>query len=238
MKKTFLIIAIIAVIIIILGGIFLFLQSRNFFGFFGNNENVPVNETFSAREKSIITSGTYNITSENSIVNWSARRPLIQDYINSGTINIKEGIITVADNTATGNFIIDMNTIRVGLTSKKPGRESALEKHLKTADFFDVEKFPTASFTIKNVIAEPDSAKTFDYTITGDLAIKNATNEISFPAKIYAENGKFRAEGSVEIDRTKWGLTYGSGSFFKNLADNTISDIISFSFSITAKKTE
>ena len=236
MKKTFLIIAIIAVIIIILGGIFLFLQSRNFFGFFGNNENVPVDETFSTREKSIIASGIYNITSENSIVNWSARRPLIQDYINSGTINIKEGIITVADNTATGNFIINMNTIRVGLTSKKPGRESALERHLKTADFFDVEKFPTASFTIKNVIAEPDSAKTFDYTITGDLAIKNATNEISFPAKIYAENGKLRAEGSVEIDRTKWGLTYGSGSFFKNLADNAISDIISFSFSITAEK--
>ena len=63
-------------------------------------------------------------------------------------------------------------------------------------------------------------------------------NEISFPAKIYAEKGKLRAEGSVEINRTKWGLTYGSGSFFKNLADNAISDIISFSFSITAKKAE
>ena len=236
MKKPFLIIIIIAVIIIIIVGIFLFLQSRNFFGFFGDNENVPVNETFSVGEKSMVQPGIYNITSENSRIDWSARRPLIQDYINSGTINIKEGIITVADNTATGNFIIDMNTIRVGLTSKKPGRESALERHLKTADFFDVEKFPTASFTIKNIVAKPDSAKTFDYTISGDLAIKNATNEISFPAKIYAEGEKLRAEGYVEIDRTKWGLTYGSGSFFKNLADNAISDIISFSFSITATK--
>lgn len=236
MRKLFLIIAIIVAIIIVVGGIFLFLQSKGFFRFSTNNKAVPISETLPAGEKSIVPFGTYAVTPDNSIINWSAQRPLIKDYINSGTIKIKEGVIAVANNAATGNFIINMDTIKVGLTSKKPGRESALEKHLKTADFFDVKNFPIALFTIKKTVAEPDSAKTFNYAITGDLTIKGITNEISFPAKIYAENEKLRAEASVEINRTKWGLTYGSGSFFQNLADNMISDIIYFSFSITAKK--
>lgn len=239
MKKFFLIIAIIIIIIIVAGGIFLFLQNKGFFRFSTNNKAVPISETLPAGEKSIVPLGIYAVTPDNSIINWSAQRPLIKDYVNSGTIKIKEGIIAVANNTATGTFIIDMNTIKVGLTSKKPGRESALEKHLKTADFFDVKNFPVASFTIKKTVAKLDrldSAKTFNYAITGDLTIKGITNEISFPAKIYAGNEKLRAEASVEINRTKWGLTYGSGSFFQNLADNVISDIISFSFSITAEK--
>jgi hypothetical protein len=67
------------------------------------------------------------VAASESTVNWSAKKPLIDGYVNSGTIDVKEGTITVAGTQASGSFTIDMDTIHVGLTAKKPGQEGTLE---------------------------------------------------------------------------------------------------------------
>lgn len=187
-------------------------------------------------EKLVVADGSYTVDTQSSVVRWSGKKPLISGYTNSGTIGVSSGSITVADNTASGEFTIDMDTLDVGLTAKKPGQEGALEGHLKGERWFDTATYPTATFVITNVNKRADSDATHIYDVTGDLTMKGITNRISFPAEIYqTASGEIRAIASTEIDRTKWGITAGSGSFFDDLADNVIDDMIAISFDISAQ---
>lgn len=190
----------------------------------------------SSAQRSVPQAGSYTVIEEESEVAWSAKKPLIEGYVNSGTIGLKEGSIEIKNDLATGSFVMDMNTLKVGLTAAKPGKESALEGHLKKADFFDVEKYPTAEFKITSVAPRADSTTTFMYDVTGDLTMKGVTHQITFPAMIYEEGGKVYAKADTEIDRTKWGITYNSGAFFDNLANNMIDDKVALSFEIVAQK--
>jgi len=183
----------------------------------------------------VVPAGQYAVVTGESSFNWSAKKPLIDGYVNSGTIALSKGTISVTDTSASGSFTLDMNTLDVGLTAKKPGKEGALEGHLKSADFFDVEKYPTATFVIQDVEATAESSATFTYRVTGDLTMKGKTNEVSFPAQIYMKDGKLMAKASFEIDRTDWGLTYGSGNFFQDLGNNLIDDMVSISFDLVAE---
>jgi len=70
----------------------------------------------------------------------------------------------------------------------------------------------------------------------GDLTIKGQTHEVTFPATIYTDNeGVTYAEATFGIDRTLWGITAGSSSFFDNLADNVVDDIVAMSFKLVAR---
>lgn len=194
-------------------------------------------ETEVAGTKSVVTDGTYTVRAEESTVSWAGKKPLIEGYVNSGRIGLKDGSITVANDTATGDFTVDMNTLTVSNTAKKPGQESKLEGHLKSGGWFDVETYPTATFKITKVTPRADSDTTFVYDVSGDLTMKDKTNPISFPATINLdEAGLLHAKASFEIDRTKWGLTFGSDTFFDNLADNAISDMVALSFNLVAAK--
>lgn len=225
--------AIVGIIAVLLVGLGVYLIVEN------KKEVSPTSEIQTKQtsgERSVPEAGSYTVVPEESEVSWSARKPLIEGYINSGTIGVSEGTITIGENTASGAFTIDMNSLKVGLTAKKPGREGALEGHLKKADFFDVATYPTATFTIDSVTPRADSETTFVYDVKGTLTMKGKTGEVAFPATIYEENGKLVAEAETMIDRTKWGITYGSGSFFDNLADNAVDDMVALSFFVTADK--
>ena len=187
--------------------------------------------------RQVVTPGSYSVDISTSEVRWAGKKPLIDGYINSGTIGLTEGTITVSDDVATGSFTIDMNTLAVGSTAKKPGKESLLEGHLKGTGWFNVAEFPTTLFVITKVTPRADSDVTFEYDVTGDLTMKDVTNEISFPATIYESvDGNINVEAVTVLDRTKWGITSMSGSFFDDLADNVIDDNVQLSFSLKAEK--
>ncbi len=183
-----------------------------------------------------IPAGTYAVNTAKSVVNWAAKKPLIDGYINSGTIQVMAGTVTVAAGGTTGSFTMDMNTLDVGLTAKKPGQEGKLEEHLKGERFFNVAAFPTATFVITRVtpVATPTIEKT--HTLTGDLTMKGQTVSVTFPAVIYAEDGVLVARATADIDRTKWGITAGSKNFFENLGDNMIDDLVGLSISLEATR--
>ena len=161
----------------------------------------------------------------------------IRDSINSGSITVTGGTIVAGENSATGVFTIDMNTLSVSNTPTKPGSENALEGHLKGERWFDVEAFPEASFSITEVKSRADSETTFEYDITGKLTMRDVTGTLSFPATIYTDdNGTLHAKADFEFDRTIWGITAGSGSFFDSLADNVVDDVVALSFKLVAEK--
>ncbi|MEZ4194960.1 MAG: YceI family protein [Candidatus Paceibacterota bacterium] len=174
------------------------------------------------------------VETEESKVNWAGKKPLIDGYVNKGFLAVSDGQIEITGEEVSGNFTIDMNTLSVSDTPTKPGRESALEGHLKGEGWFNVGQFPEASFVITQAEMSNSGG---NYLVTGDLTMKGVTNEISFPASVYLdEAGSLVAEANFEFDRTKWGITSGSGSIFDNLADNVIDDMVALSFVLVANK--
>ena len=142
-----------------------------------------------------------------------------------------------ADSQHSAEFVIDMNTLSVSGTPAKPGRESALEEHLKGERWFNISEYPTAMFAIRGIVPREESAEKNLYDVTGELTMKGKTGQLTFPAKIYmSEDGSLHAIADFEFDRTQWGITAGSGSFFDNLADNVIDDMVSLSFHLVAEK--
>lgn len=199
--------------------------------------SVADTETIAASARDIVSGGAYEVDPTRSTITWAGKKPLLEGYINSGTLGITGGEIMVVENeTATGEFTIDMNTLSVGSTPTKPGSESMLEEHLKGENWFAVDTYPEASFMIDAVTARPDSEETYIYDVAGTLTMKDVEGVLAFPAMIYLDDeGYLRAEASFSFDRTKWGITAGSGSFFDSLADNVIDDMVQLSFSIVAE---
>ncbi len=133
----------------------------------------------------------------------------------TGNISFKSGELTFTDKVLTqGSFEIDMNSITC--TDLSGGMADKLVGHLKADDFFGVATYPTAKFEITK--AAPRGGD--NYIITGNLTIKDKTESITFDAKV----SKTASEATFKVDRTKYGIKYGSSSFFDNLGDKAISN--------------
>ena len=133
-----------------------------------------------------------------------------------GTIDLKSGHLEMDGNKLTGGeFVVDMTSITNLDMAPGEGKEK-LEGHLKSDDFFGVENHPTA----KLVITSAESMNKNSYSVKGDLTIKGKTNPVTFVVSIY-EN---KATATLKVDRAKYDVRYGSGSFFDNLGDKAIYD--------------
>lgn len=157
------------------------------------------------------------VNTKASTFNWLAKKVTGEHY---GTINIQDGILMVDKGKLTGgDFTIEMNSLTNTDGTNAPNQR--LVTHLKSGDFFDVEKFPTSTFKITKAV--PKGGENYD--ITGDLTIKGVKQSVTFPAKVKVDGkGNVSAEAKFDVDRTKFGLQYRSGSFFENLGDKLIYD--------------
>ncbi|KND51448.1 MAG: Rhodanese-like domain protein [Parcubacteria bacterium C7867-001] len=194
----------------------------------------PTAENLTGTTTAPVEGTTYQIDPSASTVTFAGSKPLIPNYVDTGTIGIKSGTLSVNGATGTGSVVIDMATVKVGMTGKGTGPADSLTEHLKKSDFFDIATYPTATFTISNVAARADSGTTSLYDVTGTLTMKGKTNEVTFPAKIYLQDGKLHADASVTIDRTKWGITFGSKDFVANIGNNAISNDVKLTLNIVA----
>ena len=141
-----------------------------------------------------------------------------------GTIELKSGYLTFDNNDLVGGeFVIDMTTIVCTDLSGKG--KASIEGHLKSDDFFSVDKFPTANLTILDVKKKGLG----QYQVNANITIKGMTQEIMFDAEIKEKTAKAK----LVIDRTEFGIIYKSGNFFEELADKAIYD--EFKLSIELK---
>src|SRR5690606_19721670 len=96
----------------------------------------------------------------------------------------------------------------------KAGQESTLEGHLKGNGFFDVANYPTATFRVIDVSPKvlPGPTQT-EYTASGELTMKGQTNNVAFPMRVVVgENGEVWMYATLDLDRTKWGINFGSAT--------------------------
>ena len=158
-------------------------------------------------------SQTYKIDVSKSIIKWEGKKITGQ---HEGTIKLSEGSLTFKkDVLVNGNFTVDMNSITVTDLKAGEGKEK-LEGHLKADDFFGTDKFATAKLVFKTIGKKSNGV----YAVTADLTIKDITKPVKFNITV----GKDTATAALKVDRTKYDIKYGSGSFFDGLGDKTIND--------------
>lgn len=150
----------------------------------------------------------------------------------TGKIALKEGVMTLDGSKFTGGKLVaDLTTITcTDLTDKS--YNDKLIGHLKSDDFFSVEKHPTATFVITKATAK--SAGVYD--VTGDLTIKGITKPVTLPVTVTSTAAGAVASGKLVVDRSKYDIKYNSKSFFEGLGDKMIHDDFSIDFKLVAAK--
>lgn len=178
---------------------------------------------------------TFTIKSEKSKVEWIGKKVTGQ---HNGEIKIAKGELMASNGLVNGGTIaIDMNSITC-LDLQGEWAEKLIG-HLKSDDFFSVDKYPLSTFTIKSVSPiKGEKAGANNVTVKGDLTIKGITHEIEFPAIIEIRGTNLVANGEAKIDRTKYDIKYGSSNFFEGLGDKAIDNefLVKFKLAASANK--
>lgn len=172
---------------------------------------------------------TYKVNTDKSSINWVAKKVTGQ---HEGTLKIKSGALTAeGKNIKGGSFLIDMASINN--TDLQGDMRDKLQGHLKSDDFFSVDKFPTANFSIVKIMP----AGAGKVNISGNLTIKGKTASVTFPADVTMDGNTLTAKAnSVKVDRTKYDIKFRSKNFFENLGDKAIEDEFELSINLIASK--
>lgn len=193
---------------------------------------------FIAGSTAVIASGDegsteMNVNTSKSKVEWVGKKVTGE---HQGTFNLKSGTLSVEDGMIkSANIIIDMTSVTVTDEGMDDETKGKLQGHLSSPDFFNVAEHTTANFQL-TTFAPKKGENGANYEISGKLTIKGITQDISFPAKVDMAGGSVTATGNLVIDRSKWDIRYGSGSFFDNLGDKVIYDDVEIKFNLVASK--
>ncbi len=165
----------------------------------------------------------------NSSIDWTGKKVGGQ---HNGEIKLVSGYLNANGNAyASGEFVVNMSTITVE-DIEDPETNGKLEGHLKSDDFFGVATYPTAKLVIDKGVLVKDNI----YEFSGKLTIKQKTKPVSIMATMTSKDGQEVFTGQLVVDRSKFDVRYGSGSFFDNLGDNMIYDDFTLDFKVAFNK--
>ena len=126
-----------------------------------------------------------------------------------GTVKIQEASVLVNDNKVTNaTFIVDLASLSVDSFDEGAEQKGKLEGHLTSADFFNTDKYPTATFELTKL-----SPLTGDYNseMTGNLTISGITKSITFKTNVAVHPDAVAINSEdFTINRQDWGLSYHS----------------------------
>ncbi|MBC8082007.1 MAG: YceI family protein [Hymenobacter sp.] len=137
----------------------------------------------------------------------------------TGTVQLLRGTFDYDGRTLrNGRFEFNMRTIQ--------HEQATLAEHLRGADFFDAEKYPTAVFVLREVKAG---------SAAGQLTLKGVTKPVQFPVALERlPDGRLRVKGTATLDRTQFGVNYNSTSFFQDLGSYAIRNDFQLAFDVVA----
>ncbi|MES2890918.1 MAG: YceI family protein [Bacteroidota bacterium] len=205
------------------------------------NNNAPEADKAATgeQEAAATVEGTTYALDTTSLITWYATKA---NGAHTGIFKVREGSVAEKDGNLTGgSFTIDVTSIANQDLVSDTANKNKLEGHLKSPDFFDIAKYPTAKFEITAVepfkydsVANKDLVmKDATHTIKGNLTLKDSTKNISFPAKVALNGGQLTALADFNIDRTDWGLNYKGPN---NPADWFIRKNVNLKLDIKASK--
>ena len=158
-----------------------------------------------ATSATVQTHSTWQIDPTHSLVEFSVRHMMVATV--KGRFTQLRGTITdIADDPALSSVevVVDAASISTGDANR--------DGHLRSADFFDVEQYPTITFTSRRIQGSRD-----EFTLTGDLTMHGVTREVTLDVTLNGVGtnpyGKTIAGFSAEtkINRKDWGLNWNVG---------------------------
>lgn len=170
-----------------------------------------------------VSAQNYIVNTSKSELKWTGKKIIGSHH---GSIDLTEGSFELKSNKITdGVFVIDMTSI--SNEDLEEGSKERLVGHLESDDFFSVDKHPTAILKLKSSTPLVNG----NATIKGELTIKGQTHPIEFEGN--KTGNVFKA--TIAVDRTKYGIRYGSGKFFDNLGNNMIDDNFTLDVTMVAE---
>ena len=204
----------------------------------GGPEGTEVDSTAALEETTtteMVKATQFVVDPATSVVNWEGSKKIGGGH--TGTIPVTQGQLMVAEGRLVGGkFSLDIRELKNTDLDEDSGRDK-LVGHLKSGDFFDVEKFPMAEFVITNVQPQTDGTDGVTHNITGNLTLKGQSRSVTLPATVSMDGNQFKASTpKFTIDRKEWGMDYGSGSLAGIAQDNIINDEVGLELMIVANK--
>jgi rhodanese-related sulfurtransferase len=178
--------------------------------------------------------GQYAVDGAASRLEWMGRnlngRHLGVIAVSGGEVCVKNGLL------ASGSITLDMGSI-ANLDLTDEGYNHMLVSHLKSDDFFDVAHYPSAVYAIDGSEILPDgSVCSLVYQVKGSLEMKGVRQELPLVAEVVPQpDGLLKARVLCDLDRTRWGVLYGSGRFFEKLGMHLVSDIVTVELFLAAR---
>lgn len=171
----------------------------------------------------------YKVDTQKSKIEWVGRKVTGE---HKGELKLASGSLNFeGKNFKDGSFVMDMNAMSV--TDLQGEMNGKLLGHLKSEDFFSVDKFSTAEFEVTKITP----AGAGKVNVTGNLTIKGIKKPITFPAALsIKENVVVAVANGVKVDRTSYNIRYGSKSFFESIGDKAIDDDFELNISLVARK--
>jgi polyisoprenoid-binding protein YceI len=171
---------------------------------------------------------TYSVDSSASKITYVGKKVTGE---HTGTLTLKSGSLTFkGDTISAGEFVADMNSLSsTDITDKDYNAKYVT--HMKSPDFFNTEKHPESKLVIKS------SKKTKNgLEVSGDLTMLGETKPVSFVVTdLKKTDAGVTGKSNLTLNRTQWGLKYGSTSFFKGLGDKAIHDEFTLAVELSAK---
>lgn len=197
-------------------------------------------KTEEKQEAAVATGAAYAIDTTATTVQWRATHKggLAPRF---GTIKVTDGSLNVENGALTsGSFDVSLVSLTTDPASvtEKDKKSTDLDGHLKSPDFFNVEKYPSAKFVITGV-SPYDSTKEKSLLpgatnlISGNLTLKDSTLNITFPAQVTVGENEVTANAKFVIDRSAWGISYKTEGSAENWA---ISKDVEIGFNLKAVK--
>lgn len=180
-----------------------------------------------AQDKPMAT--TYNVDPAASKITYVGKKVTGE---HTGNVTVKSGTLTFKGEELTaGEVTVDMNSLTsTDITDKEANAKYV--GHMKSEDFFNTAKYPESKLIIKS---SKKTAKGLE--VTGDLTMVGQTKPVTFTVTdLKKTDSSVTAKSNLTLNRTNWGLKYGSGSFFKGLGDKAINDEFTLAIDVTAKK--
>lgn len=183
---------------------------------------------------SVAKATTYTVDPNQSSISWNAKKVTGQ---HDGIVKMAKGELILEGAQLTGGtFVADMTTLRdVDKGEASPFNER-LVNHLRSEDFFGVEKYPTSTFKITSVkpIAGAKAGEP-NYTIGGDLTIKGTTKPQTFPATVNLAGNVIRATAKLSVNRLDYDIKYRA-AIIGTAADKIIDDTFALDLKLIATK--
>jgi polyisoprenoid-binding protein YceI len=169
--------------------------------------------------------GNYPVDISQSSLKWIGRNATTTHF---GHVQLSDATLQVEKSSIKGVFTLDMKTIS-NENLKGDKLHPVLIEHLKSDDFFFTRLHPHARFRITGSrLLEKPFLSLPNYMIEGELLLRGKTAGFDFPATISLnKKGCLLAEAHFDLDRTNWGIIYGSARFFEFLGMHLVYDLIS-----------